>query len=488
MSNDLTHRRFGQLEVIKELGHDKVLVKCDCGVQKEMWKASLTKGQVVSCGHLGKMYPGQKLDILDKQFNSLRVIAPSSNGNVIVRCECGKEFEVSRRSLFEGAVKSCGCKQREYLINTSLERYGDIGRRENNSREPWQVEVVNNPDKLVQTIQTLTKKLGHKPTIADLSKLLDTHESTIGLRVNNAGARDLVEYYAYTSAPEKEVFDYVASILPNEPIEHNVRRFSDVGEIDIYLPNKKIGIEFNGVYWHCSLNKDKKYHQNKSLACMKQGIRLIHIYEYEWKNPEYQCKIKQYLNNILIENKQVLYARDLKLIQLTNDVEKAFLDANHLQGYAKSNICYGLCIGDITNPVSVMSFGKPRFKQNAEWELIRYCNAPNIMIVGGAERLFKAFINNNSPISIQTYAALDKFFGDVYLRLGFNLTGKVTEPGYTWVEDNTYKTLSRYQTMKKDLVVKGLGTEDQTEDEIMYSLGYYKIYNAGNLNYIWKAI
>ena len=422
ISNDITGKRFGQLTVLKELGQGKVLVKCDCGVQKEMWKASLTKGQVVSCGHLGKMYPGAKLDLLGERFGSLTVLEPASNGNVIVQCDCGKKLEVSRRSLIEGLANSCGCKRKEYQFATSIDRYGDIGRRAMNPRQLWQVELL----------------------------------------------------------------DYIASILPSETIEHNVKRFNSVGEIDAYLPNKKIGIEFNGVYWHCSLNKDKKYHQNKSLACMKQGIRLIHIYEYEWKNPEYRDKIKQYLNNILVENKQVLYARKLKLVKLSKEDEKAFFDANHLQGYSSSNICYGLCTDD--KVISAMSFGKPRFKQNAEWEIIRYCNAQNIMVVGGAERLFTRFIHSTVPESIQTYASLDKFFGDVYLRLGFKLTGKVTEPGYTWVEDNTYKTLSRYQTMKKDLVQKGLGTDEQTEDEIMYNLGYYKVYNSGNLNYMWKAI
>lgn len=490
VTNDLTHKRFGQLEVIEELGHDKVLVKCDCGVQKVMWKASLTKGQAVSCGHLGKMYPGQKLDLLNKTFDSLTVIAPTSNGNVLVRCECGKEFEVSRRSLMDGTVKSCGCKHREYLMKTSIERYGDVGRRASNPREAWQVETVNNPVKLVQAINTLTSKLGHKPTIDDLCKLLNTQKATILLRIKNAGANDLVEFYPYVSAPEKEVFQYVESILPGVKVEHSVRKFKDVGEIDIFLPDKKIGIEFNGVYWHCSLNKDKKYHQNKSIACLKHGIRLIHIYEYEWKIPAMQMKIKQYLNDILLDKSQVLYARNLHIEKLSKDEEKAFLESNHLQGYTNSEVCYGLYTNNTHNTkelVSLMSFGKPRFNQDAEWELIRYCNKAGVAIVGGAERLFNAFIKEHNPSTVQSYAALDKFTGEVYSRLGFRISTSLTEPGYLWVEDNTFNTLTRYQTMKKNLVEKGLGTSDQTEDEIMYNLGYYKVYNSGNLIYIWSA-
>ena len=420
ISNDITGRRFGQLTVLKELGHSKVLVHCDCGVTKEMFKASLLKGQAVSCGHLGKMYPGTKLDLLGKRFGSLTVLEPASNGNVIVLCDCGKKLEVSRRNLIGGLTKSCDC-----------------------------------------------------------SKSKDDSVNYL--------APSMIHFNQSDTLSENELVNYIISILAqDETVERNIKLLDNVCSIDIYIPNKRIGIDFDTVYNSCSLNKDKKYHQNKSLACMKQGIRLIHIYEYEWKNPEYRDKIKQYLNNILVENKQVLYARKLKLVELSKNDEKAFFDANHLQGYSSSNICYGLCTDD--EVISAMSFGKPRFKQNAEWELIRYCNAPNIMVVGGAERLFSWFIHSTVPESIQTYASLDKFFGDVYLRLGFEMCGNATEPGYIWVEDNTFKVLSRYQTMKKDLVQKGLGTDEQTEDEIMYSLGYYKVYNSGNLNYIWRAV
>ena len=30
-------------------------------------------------------------------------------------------------------------------------------------------------------------------------------------------------------------------------------------EIDIYLPNLNLAFEFNGVYWHCDLYKNKKW-------------------------------------------------------------------------------------------------------------------------------------------------------------------------------------------------------------------------------------
>jgi hypothetical protein len=54
-------------------------------------------------------------------------------------------------------------------------------------------------------------------------------------------------------------------------------------ELDIYLPEKNLAIEFDGLFWHNSNNKFKNYHLKKTLLCEKQGIQLIHIFEYEWK-------------------------------------------------------------------------------------------------------------------------------------------------------------------------------------------------------------
>ena len=49
-------------------------------------------------------------------------------------------------------------------------------------------------------------------------------------------------------------------------------------ELDIYLPELKIAVEFNGNYWHKDV---KNYHLDKSIACRNKGIRLIHIYQFE---------------------------------------------------------------------------------------------------------------------------------------------------------------------------------------------------------------
>lgn len=98
----------------------------------------------------------------------------------------------------------------------------------------------------------------------------------------------------YISKCEKEVLDYVKSIcnlkvdenctsvVPNE----NHRFF----ELDIFIPDIKLAIDFNGVYWHSITFKDIYYHQRKTACCRKCGISMLHIFEDQWKINQQACK------------------------------------------------------------------------------------------------------------------------------------------------------------------------------------------------------
>ena len=68
---------------------------------------------------------------------------------------------------------------------------------------------------------------------------------------------------------------YQGEILRNQRI---IGRF----ELDIYLPNLQLAIEYNGIRYHSiEMSKPKDRILRKSIACRNKGIRLIHIYEFE---------------------------------------------------------------------------------------------------------------------------------------------------------------------------------------------------------------
>jgi hypothetical protein len=73
------------------------------------------------------------------------------------------------------------------------------------------------------------------------------------------------------------------------------KKILDKKEIDIYLPEKKLAIEFNGLYWYNEEQLPNNYHLLKTEYCEKLGLQLIHIYEDDWlyKNDIIKSMLKQ---------------------------------------------------------------------------------------------------------------------------------------------------------------------------------------------------
>lgn len=104
------------------------------------------------------------------------------------------------------------------------------------------------------------------------------------LFIKNEDVVLIKEYYekghTQSSFPEVALSNYVKSIY-NGTIIENTRLIINPYELDIYLPDLNLAIEYNGRYWHAYPRKFKSYHLDKSLLCREKGIRLIHIYEFE---------------------------------------------------------------------------------------------------------------------------------------------------------------------------------------------------------------
>ena len=65
-----------------------------------------------------------------------------------------------------------------------------------------------------------------------------------------------------SSKAEKEIKEFIQQYYKGE-IQSNNRQILNYKEIDLYLPELKFGIEFNGMYWHREEKVGKKYHLNK---------------------------------------------------------------------------------------------------------------------------------------------------------------------------------------------------------------------------------
>ncbi len=114
--------------------------------------------------------------------------------------------------------------------------------------------------------------------------------------------------YQNYSKNESNLLNFCKQYFNN--IETHKRDLIPPYEIDIYIPDIKLAIEFNGVHWHSINNKETGYHLNKTKMCNKLGVRLIHIWEDEWLNNSTKICEKLKLiftnNEVFTENKLIL--------------------------------------------------------------------------------------------------------------------------------------------------------------------------------------
>jgi len=287
------------------------------------------------------------------------------------------------------------------------------------------------------------------------------------------------------SGYEIQLMEFISQKIFTKIIKNGRLILNNEYELDIYLPELKLAFEFNGLYWHNEIKKENNYHLNKTELCESLGIQLIHIYEDDWLYK--QEIIKSIILNKLNKTPNKIFARKTIIKEITdNKLVKEFLNNNHIQGFVGSKVKLGLFFND--ELVSLMTFGNRRVAMgkkttnNDEYELLRFCNKLNTNVIGGASKLFKYFINNYKPIEITTYADRSISQGKLYETLGFNFIGK-TNPNYYYIIDGIRHHRFNY---RKDLLVKQGYNINKTEHEIMIDRKIYRIYDSGNLKFIYK--
>jgi len=256
-------------------------------------------------------------------------------------------------------------------------------------------------------------------------------------------------------------------------------------EIDIYLPEFKQSFEFNGLYWHSDIYKSRKFHLEKTLECKEIGINLFHIWEDDWLYRKNILK-SMILNKIgKISNR--IFARNCEIKVLTdNKLIRDFLEKNHLQGFVGSSIKLGLFSNN--ELVSIMTFGGLRKSlgqksTDGSFELLRFCNKINYNVVGGASKLMKYFIKNYSPCNIISYSDFSRSDGNLYKKLGFELS-HLSEPNYYYIINGVRN--HRFNFRKDKLVKEGFD-KNKTEVQIMRERKIMRIFDCGMEKWILEV-
>jgi len=278
------------------------------------------------------------------------------------------------------------------------------------------------------------------------------------------------------SKEEEAIFNYISNLIGKENVKKSDRKTVFGHELDIYVPERKIAIEFDGLSWHNELKKPDVYHLRKTEDCEKAGIRLIHVFEDEWN---YKMDIVKSRIAGIIGKNSTIFARKCTVSEIDTDVAASFLEENHIQGNVNASWKYGLLYNN--ELVALMTFGTSRFGDGIE--LLRYCSKKYLNIVGGASRLFNHFVSEHAEVD-QVISYADRRWsgkGAFYSSIGFSLVG-VTRPSYYYVINN--RRHNRMEFTKTKLIAAGFDP-NLSEHDIILSRKIYRIYDCGNWKYVW---
>lgn len=287
---------------------------------------------------------------------------------------------------------------------------------------------------------------------------------------------------------EFEIIEWLSTVY-SEEIIHGDKTILHGKEIDILLPDAKLGIELNGLYYHGEITggKTRKYHLNKTKKCAEQGITLVHILDIEWINKKEIVK-SILLNKLQSQKLRTIHGRKCTLKEIPASISNEFLNQNHIQGEDKSSVRIGLFLED--ELVSLITFGKNRFNSETEWEMYRFCIKRGTNVRGALEKMFTYFVKTHTPKGVLTFSDRRFFDGNSYNRLGFKLVA-ITPPNYHYFKINNHKTIfASRNKFQKHKLKKLLETYDPqlSEWQNMQLNGYDRIWDCGNTKWIWRDI
>ena len=170
------------------------------------------------------------------------------------RCDCGKEVIKSYEAIWKGNARSCGCRGGkgaatiEYLPKEIVDSIWDFDK--NGNTNPYCVPANS------------TSPYWWK----------DKDDKSYQLAPFVFLNRD-----SNTSFPEQAIYYYIKKYFSSAISRaHFITSDGEIVEIDIYIPTIKVGIEYDGFYWHQNKTEEDNY-KNKVLN--ENNIYVIRVRE-----------------------------------------------------------------------------------------------------------------------------------------------------------------------------------------------------------------
>ena len=413
--------------------------------------------------------PYKKCEICGEMFKVASGIATICNKEHHVPCEiCGKDMIVTK-TMWHDKITTCSKEcAKEKLRRFYQDKYGVDHPMQNSEvqkhhraamKAKYGAEhALQIPQFLEQAYNTNLERFGTKYAClreecrsVSPMPLISSYNKIWGKLVSGLGYE--VEY-------EKQI---------------NSRLF------DIYIKELNTVLEIDPTYTHNSLYNhwddplDKDYHKKKSDIALSEGIRCIHVFDWDPKE-----KILE-----IIRPKTKIGARKCKVKEVDTTECNKFLRENHLQGSLyKQSYRIGLYYND--ELVQIMTFGKPRYDKQSDIELLRLCTKSRISIIGGANKLFNYAMNANEGWnSIISYCDLAKFTGQVYTKLGMKLK-RITPPQAVWSKGSDKITSMLLRQRGFDQLFGTHHGKGTSNEQLMIDDGWLPVYDCGQAVYVYS--
>lgn len=316
-------------------------------------------------------------------------------------------------------------------------------------------------------------------TTEELAKHYKVSQSSIVVWFRSYGV-SLKQHGRGTSKEETEFFNFLNSIYPGFVQGKKSILRNGYLQLDAYHPELKVAFEYDGLFWHA--NEDRKDHREKWDQCLEAGITLYRVHSMEWA---YQRElVKSMIKVRLGKVDQKIHGRKLKALEITSALAKEFHEQNHISGYSGGAISFGLFRDD--ELISVMSFSKSRYDGGQEWEIARFSTIMNTAVVGGANKIFSAFVKAYRPQSVLTFSDLRWGRGGVYEKMGFKFVSRGAPTYWYYHPEHQRQRFSR-MAFQKDKLESKLEKFDPALSEYQNMLNnrYYRYWDCGSDRYVW---
>lgn len=318
------------------------------------------------------------------------------------------------------------------------------------------------------------------PELAADERFVLSDKSSLHWRIHRSGmsVEDAVTHprFEKTSPGEERLCGFVRSL--GVDVSAHDRTVAAPQEVDIYVADHRLAIEYNGVYWHAEPYRGRTYHHDKWSACRKAGVRLIQVWSDDYAlRPEV---VHSMIRHQLQMNSERVMARNTVVSEETEKVSNMFLDANHIQGGVAGSVYVGLRLKATDELVALALF---KCGPGRRWELTRY--ATSVSVAGGFTKCLAYFTRSYPWTEVRTFADLCVSNGGLYRAAGFVEDGLIP-PDYRYVVDGVRKhkfgfRLDRFRSSPDLEYVEGL-----TERELAELNGLRRIWDAGKVRWVLR--